>query len=447
MKQRGPHPGLLGLSGVWLGAAGLIYLGLPYLLVQLLGLGLAREGTRRHYDLALTFDDGPDPLTTPAVLDALKAAGAHATFFVVGSRAAGQPELIARMLAEGHQVELHAVKHRHAWLRTPWSAFLEPSRGAAQLTRLTGKRPRYHRPPHGAYSLATVLGQRWAGLTGAHWTVEARDWHPAFSPQRTAERLLSLTYPGAVVVMHDAGPGAATTVKALPGVLADLGERGYTFRTLDELPGLAPLNRAGLPRRVSRLADALFDRLNHLGPVMQRADSAFRTGVSAFPLEAVTLRNGQVVDRGTRVLELHVNSAHMVDFGVKRGMRRAINWDLPWLAEEISRRPEWRSAEAVYTLGSLASLAAMFGFETRDLPLSQARRLSRWVNWLRRSYGTREAAPSVKLSIIGMDAFLERYLGKGKDQPEGGKAPPNSSGHQTKTPALGEDLVGAPRRT
>ena len=78
MKRAGPHLWRLGL-----GAAGLAYLGLPYLLVQVVGLGLAREGTRRHYDLALTFDDGPDPLTTPAVLDALKAAGAHATFFVV----------------------------------------------------------------------------------------------------------------------------------------------------------------------------------------------------------------------------------------------------------------------------------------------------------------------------------------------------------------------------
>ena len=345
------------------------------------------------------------------------------------------------MLDEGHQVELHAVKHRHTWLRSPWSAFLEPGQGAAQLTRLTGKRPRFHRPPHGAYSLATVLGQRWAGLTGAHWTVEARDWHPAFTLQRTAERLLSLIYPGAVVVMHDAGPGAANTRAVLPGLLTVLEERGYTFRTLDELPGLEPLGRAGLPRRLSRLADQLFDRLSHLRPVMQRADSAFRTGVSAFPLEAVTLRNGHIIAKGTRVLDLHVNSAHMVDFGVKRGMRRAVAWDLPWLAEEISRTPAWRSAAAIYTLGSLASLAAMFGFETHDLPPAEARRLSRWATWLRRSYGTREAAPAVKLSIISMDAFLERYLGQGKDQTEGGKAPPNASKSQTKTPAPGEDLA------
>ncbi|WP_164473428.1 polysaccharide deacetylase family protein [Deinococcus psychrotolerans] len=406
------------------GAAGLTaYYGLPYLLVQVVGLGLVREGSRSHYDLALTFDDGPDPSTTPAVLNALAAVGARATFFVVVDKAEAHPDLIARMLSAGHQVELHAVKHRHTWLRSPWGALLEPRRGAARLSKVLGRPVRYHRPPHGAYTLATVLGQRWAGLTGAHWSVESRDWHPDFSAQAVRERVLSRSRPGAVTVMHDAGPGAAKTVAALPVLLSELQARGYAFHPLATLPGLAPLGRAGLLRRISGITDLIFDRLSHIEPVTQRADNAFRVGVTRLPFGPITLKTGQVIEKGAKVLDLHVRSDHMVDFGVKRGMRRATAWDLPWLADEITRRPDWKDAQGIYTLGTLTSLAAMFGFETYDLPSAEAQRLTRWANWLRRAYGTQKEANSARLSIIGMDAFLARYLGKGKDQAEGGPAP------------------------
>ncbi|WP_237724720.1 polysaccharide deacetylase family protein [Deinococcus alpinitundrae] len=420
--RRAPRPGWRG--GLALGALALTAsIGLPYLLVQTLGLGLRREGRRHHYDLALTFDDGPDPLTTPAVLDALAAAGARATFFVLVTQAEAHPGLIARMQEEGHQIELHALKHVHPWLRSPWGALLDVPRGAARLAHVTGVRPRLHRPPHGAYRLATLIGQRWAGLEGAHWSVEARDWHPASTPQSVTARVLALAAPGAVIVMHDAGPGAVNTVPALPGLLAELSLRGYSFHTLGTLPGLAPLGRADLPRRLSRLTDQLFDRLGHIEPVAGRADNAFRVGVLSLPSGPIVLKSGQVMEKGAKVLDLHVRSDHMVDFGVKRGMRRAIAWDLPWLADEILRRPDWRAAEAIYTLGTLASLAAMFGFETRELPPAETRRLTRWGTLLRRAYGTARHAPSARLSIMGLDDFLARFAGKGKDQAEGGPAP------------------------
>ena len=417
----------MGWNG-WLALGALAFtgsIGLPYLLVQKLGLGLRREGRRHHYDLALTFDDGPDPLSTPAVLDALAAVGARATFFVLVEQAEAHPELIARMQREGHQIELHAVKHVHPWLRSPWGALLDPRRGAARLSRVTGVRPRLHRPPHGAYRLATLLGQRWAGQEGAHWSVEARDWHPASTPQSVTERVLALAHPGAVIVMHDAGPGAVNTVPALPGLLAELRRRGYSFHTLETLPGLAPLGRSDLPRRLSRLMDQVFDRLGHIEPVSGRADNAFRVGVLRLPSGPVMLKGGQIVQKGAKVLDLHVRSDHMVDFGVKRGMRRAIAWDLPWLADEILRRPDWQGAEAIYTLGTLTSLAAMFGFETHDLPPAETRRLTRWGTLLRRAYGTARDAPSARLSIMGMDDFLARFAGQGKDQAEGGPAPPS----------------------
>ena len=141
-------------------------------------------------------------------------------------------------------------------------------------------------------------------------------------------------------------PARPEHVRALPGLLSELQARGYTFHTLATLPGLTPLNRSGLPRRISGLTDSLFDRFGHIEPVNQRADNAFRVGVVRLPLGPITLRNGQVIGKGAKMLDLHVRSDHMVDFGVKRGMRRAMAWDLPWLAEEIVRRPDWKKHRA-----------------------------------------------------------------------------------------------------
>ncbi|MDO4247135.1 MAG: polysaccharide deacetylase family protein, partial [Deinococcus sp.] len=160
-----------GLKRGVLGALAL-YIGLPYLLVQVGNLGLVHEGKRARREVALTFDDGPDPTTTPAVLDALREAGMQATFFVIAGQARAYPDLIGRMLAEGHQVEAHAEKHVHAWIRTPWGAALDPLRAVRGVEAVTGQRVKFHRPPHGAYTLATLLGQRLAGVRGAHWSME-----------------------------------------------------------------------------------------------------------------------------------------------------------------------------------------------------------------------------------------------------------------------------------
>ena len=270
MKRRGSRFLLLGVA---------LYVVLPYLLVQRLGLGLIREGKQRRRELTLTFDDGPDPASTPAVLDVLAAAGARATFFVTLPNAQAHPELVGRMLTEGHEVAPHAVLHRHAWIRTPWGAALEPLRAARQLQELTGQPVRLYRPPHGAYTLATLLGVRWAGLVGAHWSAEGRDWHPASTPESMVRHVIARVHPGAVVVLHDAGPGARNTVPALLELLRSLGERGYGLVTLSELEGAVPLDWKGLPRR----SEAVFC-ISALRPLLESL------GFETFPVPILATR-------------------------------------------------------------------------------------------------------------------------------------------------------------
>ncbi|WP_019585616.1 polysaccharide deacetylase family protein [Deinococcus apachensis] len=398
----------------WVALALLGYVGLPYLLAQRLGLGVIREGRQTRKALALTFDDGPDPETTPAVLDALREVGGRATFFVLAHRAEAHPDLIGRMLAEGHEVEAHADRHLHAWIRTPWGTFFDPLRAARRISAVTGRPTRLHRPPHGAYTLATLLGQRAAGVTGAHWDIEGRDWHPASTPESVRQRVNALAHPGAVVVLHDAGPGARITVPMLPGLLEDLRGRGHALVPLGELDGARPLTLRDLPRRLMGSLDQVFDRLGNTRPAGGHADNLFRVGPVRFPLEGVTLADGTPIRKGTPSAEFHVNNPLLVDLGLRRSLRLARE-DLRDVARDLQTRPELRDARVVFCLSALSPLLATLGFETQNLSPATTQRLRLWASVLRRAYGSASQAPEPRLSVMGRGAFVERYgAGKGR---------------------------------
>ncbi|WP_414657071.1 polysaccharide deacetylase family protein [Deinococcus sp. VB343] len=397
-----------GLKRSVLGALAL-YIGLPYLLVQVGNLGLVREGKRARREVALTFDDGPDPATTPAVLDALREAGMQATFFVVAGQARAHPDLIARMLSEGHQVEAHAEKHVHAWIRTPWGAALDPLRAVRGVETVTGQRVKFHRPPHGAYTLATLLGQRLAGVRGAHWSIEGRDWHAASTPETVRERLGALLVPGAVIVLHDAGPGARVTVPLLPGLLSDLQARGYRSVRLDALDGAGAQGWPELKRRGFLALDAVFDQLGGIRFAGGRADNLFRIARVPFPLSGMRLADGTPVAQGTPALEFHVNNPILVDLGPRASVRQARREDFRVVARELQTRPEFADVEYVFCLSAVSPLLGLLGFANHDLPASDARRLQRWANVLRFAYGNDPNAKAPQLSVLTRAEFLRRY--------------------------------------
>lgn len=157
--------------------------------------------------LALTYDDGPDAEWTPRLLDALHRARATATFFPIAPRAAAHPDLIARMLAEGHTVGLHCDDHvRHTDRDEPWLV-RDTARALARL-RAAGARPTLWRTPWGVTAPFSESVARAHGLRITGWTVDTHDWRGD-----TAEAMLDATRdhlrPGAIVLAHDGvGPGA-----------------------------------------------------------------------------------------------------------------------------------------------------------------------------------------------------------------------------------------------
>jgi peptidoglycan/xylan/chitin deacetylase (PgdA/CDA1 family) len=179
--------------------------------------------------VALTFDDGPDPDATPAVLDALAAAGAQAVFFLVGEQVEAHPELAGRVAEEGHVVALHGFRHvEHAELGPAARADLE--RGAAVVEEATGAELRLYRPPYGRFSEHSYAAARDLGLEPVYWSGWGTDWEP-IPAERIAETAIRDLAPGTIMLLHDSAryasrPSAAPTAEALPAILAAMGERG-----------------------------------------------------------------------------------------------------------------------------------------------------------------------------------------------------------------------------
>lgn len=208
-------------------------------LPHLLTVTCAWRGPRTARRLALTFDDGPDATWTPRVLDALGAAGARGTFFLIGERAEREPALVRRIAAEGHEIGNHSWSHRSLWLCGPGATAREIARAHDRLAALTGAPPRHFRPPWGMVNAAMFLVLRRLGERCVFWSIQPEGRRPV-AAERQVARVLGRAHPGAIVDLHDAEgtPAApARLVRALPAMLAGLRERGYAFTTVAELVG------------------------------------------------------------------------------------------------------------------------------------------------------------------------------------------------------------------
>jgi peptidoglycan-N-acetylglucosamine deacetylase len=153
--------------------------------------------------VALTFDDGPHPEGTPAILELLARHRATATFFVVGEQVRRRPALLARIRAQGHQVALHGDRHR-LQLRLGRDALVDDlRRGAAAIEDALGEPPTWHRPPYGIYSPAGLAATRAAGLAPLLWSRWGKDWRRLTTPRRIAARVTDGLAPGDVILLHD----------------------------------------------------------------------------------------------------------------------------------------------------------------------------------------------------------------------------------------------------
>ena len=175
--------------------------------------------------VALTFDDGPDPVTTPQILEVLASRGAKATFFVLGALAARHPDLIRRIASEGHVVAGHTWNHARLPGMGEAAFRAEVLATNALLASLTGVPVRCVRPPEGVSDAATVARLATHGLTTMQWSIDPRDWLLP-GAATIANRVIDGLHPGAVVVLHDRRTAHQTPVALVP-MLDGIAARGY----------------------------------------------------------------------------------------------------------------------------------------------------------------------------------------------------------------------------
>jgi peptidoglycan-N-acetylglucosamine deacetylase len=187
--------------------------------------------------VALTFDDGPHPTGTPAVLELLARVRAPATFFLVGEQVARRPMVAAEIAAAGHEIGLHGHRHRSLLCLGPRALRDDLCRAEEAIVDAVGQPPRLYRPPYGVLSLAGLFAAHDHGWETVLWRRDGRDWEHRATPASIAERLTGRLEARDVLLLHDAdfysAPGSwRRTAAALPCVLDAVAARGLRFGPL-----------------------------------------------------------------------------------------------------------------------------------------------------------------------------------------------------------------------
>ncbi len=185
--------------------------------------------------VALTFDDGPWPGQTDAILRVLAAEDVRATFFMVGSQVRRHPDITRRVRDAGHAIGNHTQAHSRLDVASASAVRNEVTQAQQAIQEVAGVEPRWFRPPGGRTSALVNKEVARFDMRTAMWTVDPQDWRKPPASRIVADVLAGVR-PGAVVLLHDGGGERATTIEALGPLIRELKKRGYTFVTLDELP-------------------------------------------------------------------------------------------------------------------------------------------------------------------------------------------------------------------
>ena len=202
---------------------------------QLVSPQLVTRGADRAARVALTFDGGASSAPTPAILDALREAGVHATVFLTADFVERNPELVVQMARDGHEFGNHSSSHPDMTKLSSQAIMAELERLEAAVQALTGKSTRpWFRPPFGAYDDRLVKIAAQQGYYTVLWTADSADWRPELAPSVIQNRLLTYAAPGAILIEH---LGSSQSAQVLPEVLRRLKQQGLQFGTLSEVMG------------------------------------------------------------------------------------------------------------------------------------------------------------------------------------------------------------------
>lgn len=398
-----------------------VYTVIPDLLLHRLGIG----SWKRQYSpgVALTFDDGPGAKTTTQILDILEEYHTTATFFVTGDNALKNPQLVKEILARGHQVGAHSMRHQYAWFVSPMKTLKEWDKCVKTLEELTKVPVRWIRPPWGTFNLVTWLWARFHRKRVVLWNVEGHDWQSNRSPEEIAARVLRKTREGSIIVLHDAGgeSGApANTLAALPLICRGIIEGQKLPIVRLEFPQWPWWRRSiyALWEKWERL----FARIYHVERI--NSTNFLRLGKTVYKGPNLCAEDGRILAKtGDLVVEIHFDNARIQgkDSDIQKIAIRALHMArqaFPELAQYVAGNPDYEGIEVFlgFTLKTRGIKA--LGFQLQEVPQTVLGRgvgyLQRTIRWVYHPVPGSTAKRTVKqqpqIVWISKEALLEKWL-------------------------------------
>lgn len=226
------------MNSVLLIAGLIIFAYLPFpMLVKIWLRKRFLAGMRGASVVCLTFDEGPDPDSTPPILELLDRYQAKATFFLLGRNAVRHPRLVKDIMASGHEIGEHSDRHTHAWKCGPFATATDLINGGRSISSVAGGPVPWFRPPYGKLNIISLLYIVFGRKRVAFWDIDPKDYAADSAAQVCNETFSSLRN-GRVLLLHDGRTGESNdkgvTVSALEGILAEGTRRGLTFGSVSQ---------------------------------------------------------------------------------------------------------------------------------------------------------------------------------------------------------------------
>lgn len=206
--------------------------------LRTLGAAELPRGAEDHPDagsgpgvVALTFDDGPQPVFTPQILTELQLYGVHATFFCIGRQVQAYSNIVRQLYQSGNVVGNHSWSHPNLTRLSPAAIRWQLSATSVIIQQVTGAAPTLFRPPYDVTNATVRRIAAQLGLVQAGWTIDTHDWQrPGVA--RIVSTTLTQARNGSIILMHDGGGDRSQTVQALPQIIRGLRQRGFAFIVL-----------------------------------------------------------------------------------------------------------------------------------------------------------------------------------------------------------------------
>lgn len=424
---------------LWLFYLSSFYAFIPGILTRIFGFRVFRRGTGIN-DFALTFDDGPDPVYTPRLLDLLEQYNMKATFFLVGSHAEKHPDIVKRMHSDGHLIGIHNYIHKSNWFMRPVTVRRQVKRTDEIIYSITGERSHYYRPPWGIVNLFDFAKN--TGCRIILWSSMFNDWRSKIGADKLTQRMLAKLNGGEVMLLHDCG----TTVGANPDapeqmlialerVLKVAEEKGMKSIRIDDMMAKDTKAKAKKLSPLKRMVVSLwllwekgFHAVFGLETVSP-ADPMLHFRKRAYTGKTLVMEDGTRLEKGDQVLELHFDNNKLFEIGSRSRsemqlaikMIRAVQKDLPTLANMVLDRPEFQNITGLYGVTMISRGPEQFGFHVMDLPRGLFASSTRLYLKLllsvihpkgqaRLKEGSQIMEP--KMLLMPVDVLIERYAEK-----------------------------------